>query len=254
MTLARQLALPVVTGLPINMIKGFDAVLHESPEGLALQLTGRCASGPVTVDFVGGAAAHRRRFGGGKGQSIAKAVGLADAGRRQLHVLDATAGLGRDSFVLASLGCRVTMVERSTVVQALLVDGLRRATASADVSAIVQQMRLVSGDALRLLTEMAHRVVEERPDTVYLDPMFPHRRKMAAVKKEMRLFQALVGEDADADGLLEHALSIARFRVVVKRPRLAPDLAGRAPNFRMEGKSGRFDVYTLASIRQAERA
>jgi 16S rRNA (guanine1516-N2)-methyltransferase len=86
MTLARQLALPVVTGLPIKRITNFDAVLHESPGGLALQLTGKGAPGPVMVDFVGGAVAHRRRFGGGKGQGIAKAVGLADSGRRPLHV------------------------------------------------------------------------------------------------------------------------------------------------------------------------
>ncbi|GAA4652109.1 class I SAM-dependent methyltransferase [Kistimonas scapharcae] len=249
--LAHHLGLPLVADQPLKTLNAFDAVLHESEEGLGLQLTGKGAPGPVRVDFVGGSAAHRRRFGGGKGQDIAKAVGLADAGKRQLHVLDATAGLGRDAFVLASLGCRMTLIERSDVVQALLIDGLRRAVDDPEVSAIVQNMTLAPGDALRIMAAME---TADRPDVVYLDPMFPHRRKAAAVKKEMRLFQDLVGEDPDADGLLTQALALARFRVVVKRPRLAPDLAGKMPNYRLEGKSGRFDVYTLASIRQAEPA
>ncbi len=252
--LAHQLGLPLVADQPLKTLDTFDAVLYESEEGLGLQLTGKGAPGPVRVDFVGGSAAHRRRFGGGKGQDIAKAVGLADAGKRQLHVLDATAGLGRDAFVLASLGCRMTLIERSDVVQALLIDGLRRGADDLEVGAIVQNMTLAQGDALNVMAAMADKAMANRPDIVYLDPMFPHRRKAAAVKKEMRLFQDLVGEDPDADELLTQALALARFRVVVKRPRLAPDLGGKMPNYRLEGKSGRFDVYTLASIRQAEPA
>ncbi|WP_445775347.1 class I SAM-dependent methyltransferase, partial [Shewanella sp.] len=64
----------------------------------------------INVDFVSGAVAHRRKFGGGRGQSIAKAVGLKQGVTPT--VVDGTAGLGRDAFVLASLGCKVIMVER----------------------------------------------------------------------------------------------------------------------------------------------
>lgn len=251
--LARRLGLPLVASQPLKTLHAFEAVLYESETGLALQLTGKGAPGPVVVDFVGGSAAHRRRFGGGRGQAIARAVGLGDAGKRQLQVLDATAGLGRDAFVLAALGCRMTLVERSDVVQVLLMDGLRRAADDPEVGAIVQNMTLVPDDALGVMAAMADGEMADRPDVVYLDPMFPGRRK-AAARKEMRLFQHLVGEDPDADGLLTQALALARFRVVVKRPRRASNLAGKRPDYRLEGKSGRFDVYTLASIRQAEPA
>jgi 16S rRNA (guanine1516-N2)-methyltransferase len=83
------------------------------------------------------------------------------------------------------------------------------------------------------------------PDVVYLDPMFPHRKKSAAVKKEMRLFQQLLGSDDDADLLLEPALTLAKKRVVVKRPSGAPFLANKKPHIEMLGKANRFDVYLI---------
>jgi 16S rRNA (guanine1516-N2)-methyltransferase len=94
--------------------------------GLSLQQLGKNAPGPVRCDFAGGAAKHRRLFGGGKGQDIAKAVGLNHKGFKP-KVLDLTAGLGRDSFVLASLGASLLMLERHPIVFALLEDGLARA-------------------------------------------------------------------------------------------------------------------------------
>ncbi len=196
---------------------------------------------PITVDFVGGKAGHRRKFGGGKGQDIAKAVGLNKGVKPS--VLDATGGLGRDAFVLASLGCKVTMIERSSVVAALLEDGLRRALADADVSPIAERMSLLKGNAIDLMIS-----TDNKYDVVYLDPMFPHREKSALVKKEMRLFQDLLGDDPDADQLLIPALDIARYRVVVKRPKLAPDLNGQEPTYRLEGKSCRYDIYALKAF------
>ena len=201
---------------------------------------------PVVVDFVGGKADHRRKFGGGKGQDIAKAVGLNKGVTPS--VLDATAGLGRDAFVLASLGCQVTMVERAPVVAALLADGLRRAREAVDVSGIASRMSLVSGNAVAWMRAQSQQNPEGQFDVVYLDPMFPHREKSALVKKEMRLFQELLGDDPDADGLLMPALAIARYRVVVKRPRLAPDLDAHKPTYRLEGKSCRYDIYALRTL------
>ncbi len=236
------------TGLPVleadapKVIRTPGLVLWQSPQGLALQQTGRGAPGPVVVDFVSGAVAHRRKFGGGKSQSIVKAVGVTDA-KRQLSVLDATAGLGRDAFVLATLGCQVTMIERSPIVRLLLEDGLSRAAGDADVGEIVSRMTLLAGSSH---DHMAKLVQDWQTfDVVYLDPMFPHRDKSAAVKKEMVLFQSLLGPDRDADGLLAPALELAEHRVVVKRPRKAPDLNEQEPGYRLEGKSGRFDIYPL---------
>lgn len=240
----------LLEGLAAQLNTGFSHSLQDVDEGalvafdasggLAVQRAGSKEK-PIVVDFVGGKAGHRRKFGGGKGQDIAKAVGLNKGVKPS--VLDATGGLGRDAFVLASLGCNVTMVERSPVVAALLEDGLRRALDDSDVAPIAQQMSLLPGNAIELM-----RASDNKYDVVYLDPMFPHREKSALVKKEMRLFQELLGDDPDADQLLQPALDLARYRVVVKRPRLAPDLNGQAPAYRLQGKACRYDIYALKAF------
>jgi 16S rRNA (guanine1516-N2)-methyltransferase len=107
-------------------------------------------------------------------------------------------------------------------------------------------MRLVRGDAVTVLREWPEA---ERPDVVYLDPMYPHRESSALVKKEMRLFQSLLGADQDADALLPAALTVARVRVVVKRPDYAPPLAGREPTLSYPTKNHRFDVYVLKAMK-----
>jgi 16S rRNA (guanine1516-N2)-methyltransferase len=211
-------------------------------QGLQLVELGPQAPGPVRVDFVEGAAAHRRLFGGGTGQMIAKAVGVQPGVRPR--VLDATAGLGRDGFVLASLGCSVTLIERQPLIAALLEDGLARAAGDRDVGPIVAQMCLLTGNAIELMNAWQG----EPPQVIYLDPMFPHRDKSALVKKEMRLFRPFVGDDLDAPALLQAALALASHRVVVKRPRKAPIIAGGKPAYALEGKSSRYDIYPLKKL------
>ena len=220
-----------------------DFALQLGTNGLQLLDLGEQAPGPVRVDFVSGAVAHRRLFGGGSGQMIAKAVGIQPGVRPLL--LDATAGLGRDAFILAELGCTVTMIERQPVIAALLEDGLQRALGDPAVAEIIAAMRLLGGDAIALMRAWT----AEPPQVVYLDPMFPHRDKSALVKKEMRLFRPLVGDDDDAPALLEAALELATHRVVVKRSRKAPAIAGSAPGYVLEGKSSRFDIYPKKSLK-----
>jgi 16S rRNA (guanine1516-N2)-methyltransferase len=214
-----------------------EFALQLGEAGLQLAELGPHAPGPVRVDFVEGAVAHPRVFGGGSGQMIAKAVGVQPGVRPR--VLDATAGLGRDGFVLASLGCAVTLIERQPLIAALLEDGLARAASHSDVGAIVANMRLLTGNAIELMSAWQG----EPPQVIYLDPMFPHRDKSALVKKEMRLFRPLVGDDQDAPALLAAALALASHRVVVKRPRKAPIIAGATPGYALEGKSSRYDIY-----------
>lgn len=222
-------------GLPMGGDTEFALQLGE--QGLQLVELGDKAPGPVRVDFVEGAAAHRRQFGGGSGQMIAKAVGIASGIRPR--ILDATAGLGRDAFVLASLGCEMTLIERQPLIAALLEDGLRRAAQAPDVMAISARMQLIQGNAIAVMQAWGG----EPPQVIYLDPMFPHRDKSALVKKEMRLFRPFVGDDLDAPALLEAALQLATHRVVVKRPRKAPAIEGAKPGFVLEGKSSRYDIY-----------
>ncbi|WP_028834539.1 MULTISPECIES: class I SAM-dependent methyltransferase [unclassified Pseudoalteromonas] len=216
--------------------------LHYDDKGLSLYKTDEPKLGAINVDFVTGAVAHRRKFGGGKGQSIAKAVGL-NKGATPV-VLDATAGLGRDGFVLASLGCKVILHERHPVVAALLYDGLQRAYNDSEIGPWMQQnMSLIFGSSHTLLAQC-----DSMPDVVYLDPMFPHREKSALVKKEMRVFQELVGGDTDADDLLEFAYPLASKRVVVKRPDYAPFLNDKPPSMQIKTKKNRFDVYVKAAM------
>ena len=212
-------------------------------QGLSLK-QGNFPRTAVQVNFSEGAAAHRRKFGGGQGQDIAKAIGVT---AYKPSVVDATAGLGRDSFVLATLGCRVFAQERQPVVAALLADGLQRGAADPEITDIIARISLQYGSSHELLQPVSDPA--HKPDVVYLDPMFEHDDKQTAqVKKDMQAFRAVVGQDTDADDLLEKALACARCRVVVKRARKAAPLAGREPSYALTGKANRFDVYALAKV------
>jgi 16S rRNA (guanine1516-N2)-methyltransferase len=245
--IASRLAIPLVETFDWRNPDAPDFVLHLSDKGLALQQTGKKAPGPVIAEFVSGSVAHRRKFGGGKGQMIAKAVGL-NKGGQQLSIFDATAGLGRDSFVLATLGCELTMMERTPVVFELLSDGLQRGRdcGDPDLLDILHRMTLLPGDSLEHLQTLA--ASEDKPDVIYLDPMFPERTKSASVKKEMAVFHSVVGGDDDADSLLPLALQAARYRVVVKRPAKAPLLNDQAPSYQLQGKTSRYDIYVNRKI------
>ena len=194
---------------------------------------------PLCVDFAADALLYRKDKGGGKNEAIAKAVGIK--GQYYPSVVDATAGLGTDSFMLAALGCDVTMLERTNVVCALLYDGLVRGRAMPQSADIVQRMQLLPGSAVARLAQL--KATDQSVDVVYLDPMFPHKKKSAAVKKPMKMFQTLLGHDKDADDLLTPALALAKKRVVVKRPNTAPFLQDKKPSMQIKGKKHRFEVY-----------
>lgn len=201
---------------------------------------------PIRADFVSGAAAHRRRFGGGRGQLVAKACGFGKGVVPQ--IVDATAGLGRDAFVLASLGADVLMVERVAAIHALLEAALSQALADGEVAEIASRLSLRHADSATGLAQAVSDWPHE-PQVVHLDPMFPHREKSALVKKEMRIFRELAGDDDDAARLLEAALDVATHRVVVKRPRKAPPIEGRLPQHTLEGKTSRYDLYVHRSLK-----
>lgn len=240
-SLATELHLPYSD----NTSPSFAFILAVTPDHIELRTTGPESTGAVYVDFTAGALAHRRRFGGGRGQPLARAVGLKKGATPQ--VLDATAGLGRDAFVLATLGCTVHMIERSPISMALLRDGLQRAGNDAETYEIVKnRMALTFGNACSVMSSLQDHA---RPDVVYLDPMYPHRTKSAQVKKEMRALQSIIGQDTDIAELLATALACARQRVVVKRPRLTPPIMGPRVNMAIESKNTRYDVYLTSLSR-----
>ncbi len=238
--LAQALSLPLLADATSAKYCGeASALLQVSPQPLALQLTGSGAPGPVSVDF--GASGMRHRRAAGHNELLGRAIGVGK--KTPLRVLDATAGLGRDAFVLADLGAELRLCERNPVIAAMLRSGLQVAARSDDswLQAVVGRMHLQEGDAMTLDCGALAGI-----DVIYLDPMFPQRDKKAAVKKEMAVFQLLLGSgDDSADALLAWALAQAVARVVVKRPRKAAPLAGRAPSHELAGKAVRFDVYAL---------
>lgn len=182
----------------------------------------------------------RRRIAGGKRQLLGKAAGLAKVAAPR--ILDATAGLGRDAFVLAALGARVTLAERNPTVAALLADARQRALADPATAAAASRTDIACADGRNLMGAPA-RAADGPYDVIYLDPMYPDRGKAALASKELQFLRELtLGED-DADALLAPALANAARRVVVKRPLAAPPLAGRAPSLEFSGTQARFDVY-----------
>lgn len=218
-------------------------------------------TGPVFIDFLGGKKNHRRQFGGGRGQPLARAVGAS--AEHPPKLIDATAGMGGDAFVFATLGCDVLMIERSPVIAALLQDALNRAKTELKLEhegqttrfdaeertfleETIDHMSLVNADAADFLTN-------EKPDAdvIYLDPMYPEKKKKAATNKEMTALQGLVGPDMDSSMLLEAALQVAKKRVVVKRPTKAEPIQladGRLPSANIQSPNTRYDLYTLSRL------
>jgi 16S rRNA (guanine1516-N2)-methyltransferase len=202
--------------------------------GLELRDASEPRMGPVRADF---SQLDLRPYS----PSLSRRQPLARAfGKRVRYIVDATAGYAQDALLLALMGFRVTAIERAPVVAALARDGLRRLETQSG-TALAARLQLLAGDARRLLPALA-----PRPDAVYIDPMFPpKRRKSAAARKEMRLLRELVGDDPDAVELLHIARGVAADRVVVKRPDDAPPLAPD-PDVIFSGKLVRYDVYLAA--------
>lgn len=192
-----------------------------------LSLHDPCSGARLCVEF-GAAQIHRFRS---RRDPLRRAIG---AGAN--NVVDATAGFGGDTVHLVAAGYQVTAIERNPVVSALACDGLARARAQGLLD--VENPQWLVGDACFLLKQL-----DARPATIYLDPMFPpKRKKSAAVRKEMSLLRRLGIDEDGASDLLAVAREQATYRVVVKRPMDAPPLAdGVATSY--AGKLVRFDVY-----------
>jgi 16S rRNA (guanine1516-N2)-methyltransferase len=195
-------------------------------------------SGELRVDFVEGSVAHRLRFGGGRGQDLAKAMGLR-AGKTPT-IVDATAGLGRDSFLLASLGARVILIERSEQMHELLVQGMKRAAREGGhFREIIGRMTLLKGDALDLIPELPS-------EAILIDPMHPERKNSALVKQNLRQVREIVGTDDDAADLVQLAIKHARKRVVLKWPAKADPIEGvKKCTHQIIGKTTRYDVFMI---------
>jgi 16S rRNA (guanine1516-N2)-methyltransferase len=191
----------------------------------------------LQLDFASGAVGYRFWSGSGRHHPLVRAAGVTKK-TPMPTVVDATAGLGRDAFLLASVGAKVVMLERSAEVHALLEDALDRARAASDAFAeVVSRMTLIHGDARDYLPNL-------QAEIVIVDPMHPPRQNSALVKKEMRLLAGIVGADEDAHELMRVALASARNHVVLKWPlTAAPLLETPAPSYQFSGKTVRYEVF-----------
>jgi 16S rRNA (guanine1516-N2)-methyltransferase len=231
--LAKRLNLPLIDAPD----QRFSHVLTYRNSRLELDSQGGPPTASLTVDFLSGPAYYRFRHDRRINQPLARAAGIKPGYRPA--VLDGTAGFGEDGFVLATLGCRVLMIERSAVIWALLADGISRARGNEEVRQIFdQRVTLKLADTIDYLN-----FSESSYDTVYLDPMYPSRPKSPLNKLRMRLLRELVGDDYDGSELLSAALEKARHRVAVKRPAKAGPLDHRTPSYTVTAKSSRYDVY-----------
>lgn len=162
-------------------------------------------------------------------------------GREKLRIIDATAGMGEDSLLLAASGCEVTLFEQDPVIAALLQDTMRRALEEAALHEIVVRMQLVEGDSIDHLRKLGE--AGERPDVIYLDPMFPERQKSGLVKKKFQLIHYLEAPAENEEALMQAAIAARPFKIVVKRPAKGPYLAGLKPSYSLDGKAIRYDCY-----------
>lgn len=230
--LAQQLNIELVSD---EVEDAIQLVLGNAGLSLAMPDLGN----PILIDFTQGKHAHRRQFGGGRGQALAKAIGLKKG--INPHIIDATAGYGKDAFVLATLGCTVTLIERNPLLAVLLEDAIDRALQDDNTHDIAKRMTLVHNDAIHYLANIDQ---DQKPDVVYIDPMYPGRQKSALVKKEMQLLHQLIGPDQDSAELLTAATQAAKKRVTVKRPKSAQPLIGKKPSAHVDSKNTRYDIYT----------
>ncbi len=236
--LAQRLGLTLTDSQSYPLMLELLADDHAPGFKLCLSLTATDAPGPIACDFAEGRNAHRRRYGGGRGQAIARAIGIRNDALPA--IIDTTAGLGRDAYVLATLGCKVTMLERAPVLAAMLENGLQRAIDQYQDDPVFQRLQLFNCDACDYLVQLES---PHQADVIYLDPMYPQRDKQALVKKEMQILQQLHGNNDDAPMILATALPVANRRVVVKRPVWAAPLDGPTPRHEIKGKTTRFDIY-----------
>ncbi len=170
---------------------------------------------------------------------LVKAVKSKNMGENPL-VVDATAGLGEDSILLAAAGYRVIMFEYNPVICALLEDAMDRARETDELREVINRMTLVEGDSTEKMSE-----INERPEAVFLDPMFPERKKSALVKKKFQLLQRLEKPATDEVRMYDEAVRLKPKKIVIKRPLKGPVLEGTKPSYSIKGKAIRYDCILL---------
>jgi 16S rRNA (guanine1516-N2)-methyltransferase len=235
-------------GVPVKPIEATSRLRFMVGSRLAIEWQDSAQHFAVSAEFVEGRLGHRLRKGVGRREPLARALGLHK--RAPGWVVDATAGLGRDTALIAALGCRVSALERSPFTAALLGDGLRRGLRDDLIGPLLARVELLETDAESYLQGLIDADLDDQPDAIYLDPMFSEASGSAKVRKEMQVLKQLLGPPDDEEGerLLVAARASGARRVVVKRGQKAKPLAGAKPDWSVNGKTTRYDVYAHRPI------
>lgn len=217
----------------VNELKRAGLELRRDADGLILEGDG--------MRLRAGFDDMKRRLLHGKlnGELLVRAARLK--GIEEPTLVDATAGLGQDSLLLAAAGFSVTLIECNPVIAAMLVDAIERARRDPELADAAGRMRVIEGNSLKVLRDLSMP-----PDVVYLDPMFPGRSKSAAVKKKFQLLHRLEMPCEDEMALLEAARAAHPRKIVIKRPVKGPHLADVKPDYTLRGKAVRYDCIVMA--------
>ncbi len=172
---------------------------------------------------------------------LVKAVKIKTVKDRPLMIVDATAGFGEDSLLLAAAGHRVRLYERNPVIAALLRDALQNAKSDPELQHIVERMQLFEDDSICALQSLP-----QRPDVIVLDPMFPEKNNSALNKKKFQLLHQLELPCTDERALMRAAVDAGAQKIVVKRPLRGACLAGVKPSYSLSGKTIRYDCIVLS--------
>ena len=213
--------------------------LRLDADGLSLVADGQVLKGDFTHML------RRIKKASPASELIVKAARIKNADG-PLTLIDSTAGLGEDSFLLAAAGFNVKLYERNGVVYELLRDALSRAAAVPELTEIVGRMTLFNEDSIEAL-----KSIQTPPDVILLDPMFPERQKSALVKKKLQMIQKLEIPCADEEELMAAAINALPKKLVIKRPPKGPYLAGVKPDYSIEGKAVRFDCIAYPANRKS---
>ena len=225
------LALSQRVGAPLSDVPGEGLTLLLDSDRLSLIGYGMRYQGDVSqmlYRITGGRVHH---------EMLAKAAKTKTA---HPVAIDAAAGMGEDAMLLAAAGYEVYLFEQNPVIAALLRDALRRAKAHPVLGELVGRMHFTEGDSIALMPRLS-----VQPELVYLDPMFPPRRKSGLIHKKLQLIQKLEQPCSAEEELLAAAMALHPKKIIVKRPLNGACLAGRKPSYTVKGKAIRYDCIVL---------
>lgn len=230
--LSHELGIPMIA--PDSLAKDGHLYLDFANDGLKLTDGNLILMGDLS-DMI-----RRVKKNNLQGEMLVKAAKIKQSDHR-LIAIDATAGMGEDSLLLAAAGFEVYLYEYDQVIAALLEDSLLRAKEIPELSAMVGRMHLCKEDSINALNNINYR-----PDVVLLDPMFPERNKSALIKKKFQLLQKLESPCSNEEDLLNAAIAANPHKILIKRPLKGPKLAGAKVSYSIEGKAIRYDCIVIA--------